>query len=100
MFFHEWVSSRTGRRAAQIIMGIWRTEDAKRGMTTKGQLTNTKRPTAGTGKRTEWVPTGEVAYGFQSRERRKETESISAAIDGEQMLKKVSRTMASCSDAP
>jgi len=89
VFYHEWVSSRSGKQATQLLIDIWMREDTKRGITVKGQLSNTARPLLGSGERTVWVPKSEVAYGFQSAQRQKETELLTTAVDGERVLAKI-----------
>uniref|UniRef100_A0A061QTH0 Flagellar associated protein n=1 Tax=Tetraselmis sp. GSL018 TaxID=582737 RepID=A0A061QTH0_9CHLO len=89
VFFHEWLSSRSGWRAPQLLLWIWKQEDEKRGITRKGVLTNTARPLAGVGERTAWLPRSEVAYGFQSPVKQRELAEIAAAVDGDFILSRV-----------
>ena len=32
VFFHEWVSTKSGKRAPQILINLWRKEEVKRGL--------------------------------------------------------------------
>jgi hypothetical protein len=89
VFFHEFRSSKTGKKAAQILVGIWRGEESKAGLSLNCQITNTKRPLLGSGVRTEWVPASDVAYGFQTKQRRQEIDHLTNAVDSEQIMRKV-----------
>eukprot|EP00873_Tetraselmis_striata_P001553 jgi/Tetstr1/421817/TSEL_012718.t1 len=89
VFFHEWISNKSGRNAAALLIHVWRAEDIKRGINPGGQLANTTRPLQGSGQRTEWLPTSEVAYGFQAQAKRKQLDHICNAVPGEQVLAKV-----------
>lgn len=62
-FFHEWRSSRNQQTAAHLLLKLWGEEDALRGITADGLLTNTQHPLAGTGKAAQWVPAETITYG-------------------------------------
>lgn len=61
-FFHAWKSARDGRTSAQLLLSVWRDEEAARGMTASGVLANTKEPLAGTGARAAWAPQEGVVF--------------------------------------
>lgn len=88
-FFFEWESDADQRNACRLLVGLWRDEDAARGMSADGVLANAVRPLAGLQSRTTWLPSEEVAYGSLSASRRQELEVVSSGVQGDAMLCKI-----------
>jgi hypothetical protein len=58
--FRDWVSSFSLRSGVQLLLDLWRDAEGEWGVCENGLLTNTKKPLAGQGKRSLWVPKQEV----------------------------------------
>jgi len=90
-FFHEWKSSTSGQTLGHMILGLWRAEEKARGMLTEeGSLANPARPMAGTlPKRAEWIPSLDIAYTFQSNEKKSVMKRMAEVVNGDAIVVKV-----------
>eukprot|EP00798_Chlamydomonas_sp_ICE-L_P020376 gene20376-27146_t len=89
-FFHDWRSDLDKKSAANMLLAIWKEEDALRGMTSKqGFLSNTSRPLTGKGTRERWVPSDTLAYGNLDPKRRDGMQLIKDACSGDKLLEKL-----------
>eukprot|EP00195_Chlamydomonas_chlamydogama_P007748 CAMPEP_0202890108 /NCGR_PEP_ID=MMETSP1392-20130828/615_1 /ASSEMBLY_ACC=CAM_ASM_000868 /TAXON_ID=225041 /ORGANISM="Chlamydomonas chlamydogama, Strain SAG 11-48b" /LENGTH=1052 /DNA_ID=CAMNT_0049573609 /DNA_START=191 /DNA_END=3349 /DNA_ORIENTATION=- len=88
-FVHEWRSEMNQQTAAHMLITMWQEEDALRGLTVDGVLSNTSRPLTGLDKRTRWVPNETVAYGNMEAERRAQLQTLVEGCSGEQLLAKI-----------
>mmetsp|Transcript_28281 Transcript_28281/g.34349 ORF Transcript_28281/g.34349 Transcript_28281/m.34349 type:complete len:858 (-) Transcript_28281:68-2641(-) len=89
-FFHEWRSSTNHILAPQLLLNIWRNEENARKMTSElGVITNINRPMSGDGTRTEWIPSLDTSYSFQSEDKKSLMKSLTEVVTGEKILAKV-----------
>lgn len=88
-FFHDWRSDTNKQTAAHMLITFWNEEDALRGITQEGLLTNTARPLAGMEKRTRWLPQEMVAYGNMSAAKKEVLTVMTESVPGEAVLAKV-----------
>lgn len=58
--FSDWLSERSQRGGVQLLLHLWREAETDWQVCADGVLTNTKKPLAGTGKRSLWMPKREV----------------------------------------
>jgi hypothetical protein len=58
--FTDWLSERSQLTGVQLLLQLWREAESDWQVCTNGILTNTKKPLAGSGKRSLWLPKREV----------------------------------------
>mmetsp|Transcript_32935 Transcript_32935/g.63262 ORF Transcript_32935/g.63262 Transcript_32935/m.63262 type:complete len:884 (-) Transcript_32935:291-2942(-) len=90
-FFHSWASGVNRQNAAHMILDIWRAEEKARKMVdAQACLTRVARPLAGSVEgRLEWIPSLDMAYTFQSQEKKGVMARMKEVVNGDVICAKV-----------